>query len=180
MDPLPPSPEVLEALQSLGPPSHILLSCVWHTRAAQSLRNRWGCKVLLNEHGVAESEIDVDESFWPPCRLWEAIDLFPLTGLSWPEEVAVCFDQHLLIMDALVGGRADLRIPEGQVGIHPNRFTMGHIPDRARARQLILHLADLPLKEVHFGHGASVRLEPSAPLKKVASDQFCQGDAVIY
>jgi hypothetical protein len=172
IDPLAPSAAVCQELEALGIPTHILLTCLWHTRAAEALRQRWGCKVLLNENGVARSEMEVDETFQPPCRLWDRIDLLPLGRLSWPEEVAVRFEQHLLVMDGLVGGRADLQIAEGEVGIHPNRFAMGHIPDMNRARELILELAEPPLKEMHFGHGAPVRQNAAAALRKLANARW--------
>jgi hypothetical protein len=168
VDPLPAWGNTVGDLESLGQPTHILLTCNWHTRAARALREIWGCRILLNKSGITDAEIEVDETFQPPCRLWDSIDLIPMAGLSWPEEVAVYFNHYLLIMDALVGGRADLKIPEGETGIHPNRFTMRHVSDCERARGVILHLADLPLDELHFGHGAPVRHSPAAALRKLA------------
>jgi len=179
VDPLPATEGVLREIELIGVPRHIVLTCNWHTRAAQQFRELWGCRVLLNERGLIQKEIEVDETFHAGDRLWDSLGLISMAALSWPEEVAIVFENVLLVLDALVGARPDLAIEDGEIGIHPNRFSMGHIGDDLAAKTAILNLANTRMNEIHFGHGSPVLTRPDLALKRLAENPRYWGrDAV--
>ena len=63
VDPLPLSPEEIRVVEEVGTPTHVLLSCNWHLRQSGRYRQRWGCKIYINELGLEEIEIPIDGTF---------------------------------------------------------------------------------------------------------------------
>jgi hypothetical protein len=144
-------------LEALGPPTHVLLTCEWHTRAAARHRERWGCRVLLPPAGLAKAELPIDGPLVPGARLWGAVRAVPLPDVYYPEEVALHVGGDgpapcLLVGDALSGGRADQGIPDGEVALHAPRY----VADFARAHAALSRLLDLRFEAVGFGHGAPI------------------------
>lgn len=72
----------------------------------------------------------------------------------------------LIIGDALVGGRADLGVLDGEIGIHPNRFHMKHLTDIQKARRSLTQLMEYPFDAVCFGHGSPILYQAKAALRR--------------
>ncbi len=105
-------------LEGLGAPTHVLLTCEWHTRRAAWCRERWNCRGLMHGAGMARAEIPVDGVLEDGALLWDAVRVVRLRGVYYPEEVALLVacarpEPFLILGDALSGGRADEGIPDG-------------------------------------------------------------------
>lgn len=164
VDPLPACEKVIKDIEDIGIPTDILLTCNWHTRDTDRYRKQWNCNVFLNEKGINKAEIEINDTFNKNDVLWNEVSFISLSDLSWPEEVAINYENNLLILDALVGGRDDIGIKDGDIGIHPNRFNMEHIIDLEIAKKLILKLSLLPIESIYFGHGTPILNNPSKAL----------------
>lgn len=170
VDPLSASEEVIKDIEEIGIPTDILLTCNWHLRDTDKHRKRWNCYVSLNEKGIDEAEIKVSNTFNECDVLWNKVSFISLSDISWPEEVAVIYEKKLLILDALVGGRDDIGVKDGEIGIHPNRFNMGHIKDLELANKLVLQLSQLPINSIYFGHGTPVIENPKKALVALSNE----------
>jgi hypothetical protein len=169
IDPLPLSTGQLQAIEELGTPTHILLTCNWHLRESETFRQRWGCKVLVNALGIREAEIQIDETFKHGDLLWNLVECIEIPDISWPEETALLVKQEeglLIVGDALVGGRADLGVLDGEIGIHPNRFHMKHLTDIQKSRRSLTQLMEYPFDAVCFGHGTPILYKAKAALQR--------------
>ena len=166
VDPLIASAEEVHWLEALGPPTHVLLTCNWHFRDAEACRQRWGCRVFVHKLGLAEAEGPVDDTFQDGDQLWGAVRTIHAPGLNWPEETAVHVERGagvLIIGDALCGGRADLGVPDGEVGRHPNTGPYTLLPQaQESARKLLEH----PFESVGFGHGTPILHNGRAILRR--------------
>lgn len=151
-------------LERLGPPTHVLLTSNWHLRESETLRERWGLEIWLNEIGLAAAATAIDGTFRHRDRLWDAIDVIHLPHVYWPEETAlfVRAASVLIVGDALCGGREDLGVSDGEIGI----FTTQHILDPQAARLTFTGLLDVPFTAICFGHGAPVLDNPQPALRR--------------
>lgn len=168
VDPLPSDDELKQNIESVGKPQSILLTCNYHSRDAANLARRWDVKISLNEKGKGAEDISIDRYFHSEESIWKGVQLIDVSPLSWSEEVAIVFGKKLLILDALVGGRRDLGIEKGSVGIHPNRFLMGHVANLERAKAKLAELAELEVCEMHFGHGYPVLSDVESALASLS------------
>lgn len=142
-------------IERLGVPTHILLTCEWHTREAARHRDRWGCRVLMHRAGAAA--IPIDGTLEDGALLWGAVRVVHLPDVYYPEEVALLVETDrpapfLIVGDALSGGREDQGIPDGEVGLHAPRY----VADVARAHAALARLLDVSFDGVGFGHGTPV------------------------
>jgi hypothetical protein len=157
VDPPALTPAEVEQLEALRPPTHVLLTCEWHTRAEARHRERWGCRVLLPPAGLAKAQLPIDGPLVAGARLWGAVRVVPLSDVYYPEEVALHVEAArrgpcLLVGDALSGGREDQGIPAGEVALHAPRY----VADFARAHASLSRLLDFRFEVVGFGHGAPI------------------------
>ncbi|MGD0272315.1 MAG: hypothetical protein ABSB96_01065 [Gaiellaceae bacterium] len=155
IDPPGLSDRVVDELERLGPPTHVILTCNWHLRESEACRKRWDCELRINELGSATAETEIDGTFRHGDRLWDAIDVIHLPHVYWPEETAFFIageSSVLVIGDALCGGREDIGVPNGEIGI----FSIRHIADTKAARQTLMGLLEIPCAAICFGHGAPV------------------------
>jgi glyoxylase-like metal-dependent hydrolase (beta-lactamase superfamily II) len=67
----------------------------------------------------------------------------------------------MIIGDTLCGGREDIDVPDGEIGI----FSTHRITDPMRARDSLKRLAEIGCDLVCFGHGSPVR-EPRRAFEK--------------
>ena len=74
VDPLPMPEEVADAVERLGPPTHILITCNYHEREADLFRSRWGCATLMHELQAGEAECHVDRTMASGETLWDAVE----------------------------------------------------------------------------------------------------------
>lgn len=167
VDPPALTPAERTQLEQGGPPTHILLTCEWHTREAARHRDRWGCRVLMHAAGLAKAELPIDGPLEAGARLWGAVRVVPLPHVYYPEEVALLVEGDrsapcLLLGDALSGGRAEQGIPAGETALHAPRY----VADFARAHASLTRLLDLPFDAVGFGHGAPIRAGGRAALAR--------------
>ncbi|MDA1191608.1 MAG: hypothetical protein O3A46_07995 [Candidatus Poribacteria bacterium] len=191
VDPLPLSTDEIRALEELGPPTHIVLTCNWHLRESPTYVERWGCRILAHERGLVNGKlvvddvygdgdhrykgdqggIEIDGVFGDGELLWSTVEVVQFPEIYWPEECALLVKQGrgcLIVGDALCGSRADIGIPEGEIGI----FTTQHITDREAARRSVDDLLVLPFDVICFGHGSPVVRESKAALRRFIEETF--------
>ena len=167
VDPLPLTDGEIRQIEEIGTPTHILLTCNWHLREGEIYRQRWGCEIYLNALGLPQTETTIDGTFKDGDRLWEAIDVIHIPYAGWTEETAFLVKQGagLLIMgDAVCGGRADIGVPEGEIGIFTNQLEA--ISDRQKARNSLMGLMAYPFDAICFAHGTPIRHQAKAALQR--------------
>lgn len=104
-----------------------------------------------------EAEFPIDGTFKHRDLLWNTIETIHISDVAWPEETAFLVKQNkgiLIIGDALCGGRADIGIPDGEIGIYPNQ--MKNISDIQKARNSISRLREYSFESMCFGHGSPI------------------------
>ena len=157
VDPLVASEDEIHALEELGPPTHVLLTCNWHLRDAEACRRRWGSRILIHRSGLANAETPMDGSFQDGDELWGTVKAIHIPGLNWPEETAFLIASGggvLIVGDAFCGGRADIGVLEGAVGKY--RAVTIPLANQHQARQSAQHLLTLPFDSMCFGHGSPI------------------------
>ena len=167
VDPLVASADEVRALEEVGPPTHVLLTCSWHLRDAEACRRRWGSRILIHRSGLADAEAPMDGTFQGGDELWGTVKAIHLPGLSWPEETAFLIGGGggiLIVGDAFCGGRADIGVPEGAVG----RYTSVAVPSAKQheARLSAQHLLSQPFDSMCFGHGSPLLHNAKAALER--------------
>jgi glyoxylase-like metal-dependent hydrolase (beta-lactamase superfamily II) len=167
VDPLPLTSEEIRQLEKIGPPTHILLTCNWHLRESEIYRRRWGCEIYLNKLDLDDAETSIDGTFQGGERLWDAVKIIELPGVNWKEETALLVkrgDGILIIGDAVVGGRADLGVLDGELGVHPP----ARIADlrNETARKTLDELMEYPFDAMCFGHGTPILSNAKAALQR--------------
>jgi len=170
VDPLPSNEELKEEIENIGKPKSILLTCNYHSRDSAKLAKRWNAEIFLHKRGRGEEDVSIDRYFELEDSIWDDLKLIDVSPLSWKEEVAIVFGSNLLVLDALIGGRKDIGVEVGSVGIHPNRFSMGHIKDKEKAKNKIIELAHLKVTNIFFGHGYPVLNHAKTELLKLSAN----------
>lgn len=169
VDPLPLTDGEIRQIEGIGTPTHVLLTCNWHLREGEVYRERWGCKIYLNALGLPEAETAIDGTFKGGDRLWDAVEVIHLTHMGWTEETAFLVEQEkglLIVGDAVCGGRADMGVPEGEIGIFTNQLEA--ITDRQKARKSLIDLMEPPFDfdAISFAHGTPIRHQAKAALQR--------------
>lgn len=167
VDPLPLTDGDIRQIEEIGTPTHILLTCNWHLREGEIFRERWGCKIYLNALGLSEAETTMDGTFKGGDRLWDAVEVIHLPHMGWTEEAAFLVEQEkglLIVGDAVCGGRADMGVPEGEIGIFANQLEA--ITDRQMARKSLIDLMEHPFDAISFAHGSPIRHQAKAALQR--------------
>ena len=167
VDPLPLTDTEIRQIEEIGTPTHILLTCSWHLRAGETFRERWGCEIYLNALGLSEAETTIDGTFEGGDRLWDAIQVIHIPHVGWTEETAFLVEQEkglLIVGDAVCGGRADIGVPEGEIGIFTNQLEA--ISDREKARNSLMGLTAYPFDAICFAHGTPIRHQAKAALQR--------------
>lgn len=167
VDPLPLTDTEIRQIEKIGMPTHILLTCNWHLREGEIFRERWGCKIYLNVLGLPEVETAINGTFKGGDRLWGAVEVIHLPHSGWTEETAFLVEQEkgiLIVGDAVCGGRADLGVPDGEIGIFTNQLEA--ISDCQKARNSLVGLMDYPFDAICFAHGTPIRCQAKAALQR--------------
>ncbi|MBI1924360.1 hypothetical protein HYR99_08930 [Candidatus Poribacteria bacterium] len=165
VDPLPLSAVEIRQIEEIGTPTHILLTCNWHLRESETFRQRWGCKIYINELGLDESETQIDGTFKHGDRLWDSIEVIHIPDVYWREETAFLVNQEkglLIIGDALCGGRADIGISDGEVGI----FDIKYVPNPPKTEESLRRLMEYPFDAMGFGHGSPILHQAKSALQR--------------
>ncbi len=163
VDPLPLSAEEIRAVEEIGTPTHILLTCNWHLRESQAFRQKWGCQVYLHQDGLKDSEVPVDGTLQDGDLLWDLIQVIYIPDVHWLEEVAflVMGDGNTMIVGDLVcGGRKDRGVPDGELWINAPEY----IFDLLNARNSLRKLSEYSFAKLCFCHGT--------PITQSAKDVF--------
>ena len=167
VDPLLLTEEESRQIEEIGTPTHILLTCNWHLRESEIYRQRWGCKIYVNALGLSEAETMIDGTFEGGDRLWNAVEVIHIPHVGWTEETAFLVKQEkglLIVGDAVCGGRADIGVPEGEIGIFTNQLEA--IRDRQKARNSLVGLMEYPFDAICFAHGTPIRHQAKAALQR--------------
>ena len=167
VDPLPLTGGEIRQIEEIGTPTHILLTCNWHLREGEIFRGRWGCKIYLNALGLSEAETTIDGTFEGGDRLWDAVEVIHIPHVGWAEETAFLVKQGqglLIVGDAICGGRADIGVPDGEIGIFTTQLEA--ISDRGEARNSLISLMKYPFDAICFAHGTPIRHQAKAALQR--------------
>ena len=167
VDPLPLTDREIRQIEEIGTPTHILLTCNWHLREGEIYRDRWGCKIYLNALGLSEAEATIGGTFKGGDRLWDAVEVIHIPHVGWAEETAFLVKQEkglLIVGDAVCGGRADIGVPEGEIGIFTNQLEA--ISDRGAARSSLMGLMEYRFDAISFAHGTPIRHQAKAALQR--------------
>ena len=167
VDPLPLTDEEIRHIEEIGTPTHILLTCNWHLREGEIYRERWGCKIYLNALGLPAVETTIDDTFKGGDQLWDVVEVIHVPHSGWTEETAFLVKQEkglLIVGDAVCGGRADIGVSEGEIGIFTNQLEA--ISDRQKARISLVGLMDYPFDAICFAHGTPIRHQAKAALQR--------------
>lgn len=171
IDPLPLSAEDMQKIEEIGHPTHILLTCNYHERDCETFKRWWGCKILLHEYQTTEAECEYDGTFRDREMLWDLVEVIRVPNVRFREEV--CFflaeDSALAIGDLVSGGRRDLGIPDGEIGIPGPEYYV----DLREARNSLRDLLALSFRLMCFGHGSPI----TSGAREVLG-QFVASDAV--
>ncbi len=167
VDPLPLTDAEIRQIEEIGTPTHILLTCNWHLREGEIYRKRWGCKIFLNALGLSEAETTIDGTFEGGDRLWDAVRVIHIPHVGWEEETGFLVEQAqglLIVGDVICGGRADIGVPDGKIGIFTNQLEA--ISDRRKARDSLMGLMEYPFDAICFAHGTPIRHQAKAALQR--------------
>ena len=164
VDPLPVSSVEAQGIERIGVPTHILLTCEFHLRESETLRQRWGCEIWANEIELDRYDKSPDGKFTHGQRLWDFIDAIYVPDVDFPETVLLVREDGgvLIIGDMLSGGRQDAGIADGDLGIYAPEY----IPNLEKARRSISTLLNYSYNLICFGHGTPIVDEPKAKLKR--------------
>lgn len=168
VDPLPMPDTALAELEAAGPPHEIFLTSGWHVRDTDLYRRRWGCRVWAHEQGMGRIETAVDETVRDGDLVWGSVRACHLPFVYCPEETGLLVPSDppvLIIGDALCGARADIGIPDGEVGIYRSR----PIPDVLATAAMFGRLLEHPIGVIAFGHGKPVREDARGALDRFAT-----------
>ncbi len=163
VDPLPLSAEELRAVEEIGTPTHILLTCNWHLRESQAFRQKWGCEVWLHQEGLKDSEVPVDGTLQGKEFLWDLIQVIHIPDVHYVEEVAFLVKGEgntMIVGDLVCGGRKDRSVPDGELWINASEY----IFDLLNARNSLRKLSEYSFERLCFGHGT--------PITRLAKDVF--------
>lgn len=168
VDPLAASEETLQAIESIGSPTHILLTCEMHLRESHIYQKRWGCQLWANDIEKDRYEVPLDHTFHSNEHLWNLIDLIYVPDIYYPETTLLVQDAGgtLIIGDFLCGGRADQGFPDGNLGMMGPEY----VPDLTIARQSLAKLLDHNYTTICFGHGTPIYQNAKAKLKHFVED----------
>ena len=158
VDPLPLTDEEIQQIEEIGTPTHILLTCNWHLRESE---------IYLNTLGLAEAETTIDGTFEGGDRLWDAVEVIHIPHVGWGEDTTFLVKQEkglLIVGDVVCGGRGDIGVPEGEIGIFTNQLES--IPDRQKARNSLMDLMEYPFDAICFAHGSPIRHQAKAALQR--------------
>ena len=171
IDPLPVSSDEAREIEQIRIPTHILLTCEFHLRESELLKQRWGCEIWANEVELDRYEISLDGTFVHDGRLWDFIDPIYVPDVYFPETVLLVREVGggLIVGDMLSGGRQDTGIADEDLGIYAPHY----IADLTKARRSISHLLNYSYNFICFGHGSPIFHDPITKLKRyVQSDEI--------
>lgn len=175
IDPLEASKDVIDALEAVGPPTHVFLTCNWHLRNAESYRSIWGCEIHVHESGLEGAATAIDGVFKDGDEFWSTLKVVHLPGLSsWPEESAFLVAEDcgtLITGDAFCGGRADSGVAEGTVGKHEPSYCFA---DPSQTHDSVRKILALRFHRLCFGHGLPILFGAKQEFKR-----FIAQDAVL-
>jgi glyoxylase-like metal-dependent hydrolase (beta-lactamase superfamily II) len=145
IDPMKPSPEVIEKLDALGSPLAIFLTNANHDRDADWFRKRYEIQVYAHERAKADCDSKIDVLVLDGEKLPGGLRVIPLPGIA-AGSVAFHAKQSggvVLIGDAL------LNIPGKGLALLPAQY----LEDKKQALQSLRQLLDLRYRVATFAHG---------------------------
>ena len=120
VDPLPISSDGAKKIERIRIPTHILLTCEFHLRESEILRQRWGCEIWANEVELHRYETPINEKLVHGEQLWNFIEVIYVPDVYFPETVLLVHEIGgiVIVGDMLSGGRQDVGIADGDLGIY--------------------------------------------------------------
>lgn len=155
----------LDRLELIGRPRFILLTCNDHLREAAAYRERWGAELIVNRIGVDSLGVVPDRLVDDGDVLWDTVTAIHLPDVYSPGETAFLVSGVLFVGDALCGGRDDIGVPDGEIGI----FSTAYITDWGAARRSLARMLEFPFGAICFGHGSPVTEGPDLALRRFLS-----------
>jgi hypothetical protein len=168
VDPLDARTAVLSDIESIGHPTHILLTCEIRLRSSLTFRDRWDCQIWANQIERDLYDIELDGTFTHGDLLWDSVSCTYIPDAYYPETALLIHGEPtvLFIGDIISGARQDQGVPVEQLGIiHP----VG-IPDTQACRSGLRRLLDLDFNVICFGHGDPVTLDAKSKLRAYLED----------
>lgn len=172
IDPLPLSLDKIREVESIGTPSHILLTNNYHLREAAVFRQRWGCEIRLHESGLKDAEDRIDKPLQDGDVLWDVIEVIHIPDMSFADEVSFLFKGEggtLIVGDALCGGRKDRGVPDGGLWVNGPEYFL----DLQAARRGLSKLKAYSFERLCFAHGS-----PITQAAKEKLDRLIENDDV--
>ncbi len=170
VDPLPLPAEDEREIEAIGKPAHILLTCEYHLRESEALRNRWGCDIRIHADGSEHSEVMIDETFVDGDLLRDRMEVIHIPDAYHTDEVAFMVHGEgntMIVGDAVCGGRKDRGIPDGEIWINAPEYI---VADMSSARDSLRKLAGHSFERMVFGHGSPILHDASDRLRAFLED----------
>ena len=103
--------------------------------------------------------------------LWDLVEIIRVPDVRYGEEVSffIAEDSALVIGDLVSGGRKDMGIPDGEIGIPGPEYYV----DLRKARESLRALLALPFNLMCFAHGTPITSGAKEVLR-----QYVENDAV--
>jgi hypothetical protein len=147
-----------EALETLPPPSAILLSARCHQRAAWRYRARFGASVWLPADATAGDE-EADERYAEGDVLPCGLRAVRTPGPEWPHySLLLERDSGVLFVSDLVSSHGD-----GELDFVPFEYH----EDPAATRRSTERLLELPFAVLCLDHGVPLNDDPKAALRRL-------------
>ena len=108
--------------------------------------------VHLNSLGIPDVDFEVDHTFQSGQSLWGTIETIHVPGMSWVEETGFRVGGEcgiLILGDALCGGRSDIGVPNGGVGV----YHVDYVPEADIGKSSLIRVLEYPFEAVCFAHG---------------------------
>ena len=153
-------------LEGIALPTDTILTCEYHLRDSENLRERWKVRLLANVVERERYSTHLDGLFKDGDVLFGQMRCITLPG-GFYQETALLLEgseRVLIIGDVICGSRLDAGIPPDGLGIAFPEY----VPDLRSFRESLHILTDASFDVICFGHGEPVRERAEEKLRRYA------------